>query len=151
MLRKGKPRRIMVSFQAPHTGTFRITLHLVFNDNARPSGKEFVILRELRGRASLPVGRSGSAHSPGPFPRSNRADDHPTISPEEVDVLPDSQGTGISISDADGVDFGIVKRNVLNGPFEPSSFSVTISHTKGLPAVNFVEARIRSWEGSDSR
>ena len=151
MLRKGKPRRIIVSFQAPHAGTFRMSLRLVFSDNTQSSGKEFVILRELRGRATLPVSRFGSAPPQGSFPRSNRVDDHATISLEEVDALPDGQGTGISVSDADGVDFGIVKRNGLNGPFEASSSSITISHAKGLPAVNFVEARIRSQEGSDSR
>jgi len=78
-------------------------------------------------------------------------DDHAVLSSEEEDVLPDNQGTGISVSDDNGVDFGIVERNGLNGQFGAPSYSITINHAKGFPAVTFVEARIRSWDGSDSR
>ncbi|KAF8267997.1 P-loop containing nucleoside triphosphate hydrolase protein [Lactarius quietus] len=150
VVRQKKSRRIFVSFQAPHAGTFRVSLHLVFCDNSQPSGEEFVIVRKLRGSASLPVSHVGSAHPQVSSPGRDRVNDHAAPFPEEEDVLPDSDGTGISVSDEDGVDFGIVKRNGLNGPFHPSSSSVTISHARGFPAVNFVEARIRSWEGSES-
>ncbi|KAH9000983.1 hypothetical protein EDB86DRAFT_3101243 [Lactarius hatsudake] len=96
-VRRKKPRRILVSFQAPHAGTFRMCLQIVFNDNAR------------------------------------RAPGH-----------------GISVSNEDGVDFGIVERNGLNGPFKTSPCSVTIHHAEGFPAVTFVEGRIRSWDGSSA-
>ena len=46
------PCRIIVTFQAPHTGTFRMSLQIVISDNTRPSGEVFVVLRELRGRAN---------------------------------------------------------------------------------------------------
>jgi hypothetical protein len=128
-----------------------MSLEIVLNDNTRPIDKEFVILRELRGRATLPGSPVGSAHPRESFPRSNPVDVHAALFTEEEDVFLDSQDTGISASDEDGVDFGIVKRNSLNGPFNTSSSSVTINHAKGFPAVTFVEARIRPWGGSDSR
>ncbi|KAH9000982.1 AAA domain-containing protein [Lactarius hatsudake] len=115
------------------------------------SDRKFVILRELRGRATLPGSHVGDPHPREPFPRSNLVDDDATLSTEEREILPDSQSTGISVSDEEGVNFGIVERNGLNGPFGAPSFSVTIDHAKGFPAVTFVEARIRSWDGSDSR
>ncbi|KAI9462824.1 P-loop containing nucleoside triphosphate hydrolase protein [Lactarius psammicola] len=146
-----EPRRILVSFQASHAGTFRTCLQIVFDNNTQLSASsgKFVVFRELRGRATLPGSHIGSTHSREPFPRSNRVDDHATLSTEEEDVLPDCRGTGISVSNEDGVDFGIVERDGINGLFAALS-SVTINHAEGFPAVNFVEARIRSWDGSDS-
>ena len=113
----------------------------------------FTVSRELRGRATLKSRHVGSAlaHFQESFLRRSRVDDHAALSPEEEDPFLDSQGTGISVSDEDGVDLGIVKRDGLNGPFETSSSSIAISHAKGFPAVTFVEAKIKSWEGSDSR
>ncbi|KAI9462823.1 hypothetical protein BJY52DRAFT_1415043 [Lactarius psammicola] len=151
VVRQKKPRRILVSFQAPHAGTFRMSLEIVFSDNTRPSSKEFVMLRELRGPRYPPGRHVGSAHPRKSFPRSNLVDDHATLSTGEEDGFRDNQGTGISVSDEDGVDFGVVGRNGLNGPFDTSSSSVTINHAKGFPAVTFVEARIRPRDGSGSR
>jgi len=128
-----------------------MSLQIVFSDNTRPSGKEFVMLRELRGRATLLGRHVGSAHPRESFPRRNLVDDHAALSTEEEDAFLDSQDTGISVSDEDGVDFGIVERSGLNGPFDRSSSSVTINHANGFPAVTFVEGRIRSWDGSGHR
>jgi hypothetical protein len=128
-----------------------MSLRIIFNDNHRPSGKEFTVSRELRGRATLPGNRTGSAHPQESFSRGNWVDGHAAPTTEEEDVLPDNEGTGISVSDKDGVDLGIVKRNGLNGPFETSSSSISISHARTFPAVAFVEAKIKSWEGRDSR
>src|ERR1700761_9326981 len=105
-------------------------LQIDFQDTTRLSGRRFVILRELRGRATLPGSHVDSAHPGEPSPGDDRVDDHATFSLDEDDVLPDSQGTGISVSDEDGVDFGIVERGGLNGPFATSSSSVTINHAK---------------------
>ncbi|KAH8992655.1 P-loop containing nucleoside triphosphate hydrolase protein [Lactarius akahatsu] len=137
---------IFVSFQAPDAGTFRACLQITF---AQPGSKKFVVLRELCGHATL-GSHVGDAPPSEPFPRRNLVDDHAVLSTEEVDVLPDNQGTGISISDDDGVDFGIVEREDINGPFAARPSSVTINHAKDLPVVTFVEARIRSLDGSDS-
>ena len=151
VVRRKKPRRILVSFQPPYAGTFCMSLRITFNDNTPLGGQVFTVSRELRGRATLPSHHVGSAHPRESLPRSNRVNDHAALSTEEEDVLLDSEGTGISVSDEDGVDLGIVKRNGLNGPFDTSSSSITISHTRSFPAVTFVEAKISSWEGSDSR
>ncbi|KAH9035953.1 hypothetical protein EDB84DRAFT_1201461 [Lactarius hengduanensis] len=111
--------------------------------------KEFIILRELRGRATLGR-RVGSARPREPFPRSSLVDDDAALSTEEEEAFLDGQDVGISVSNEDGVDFGIVGRNSQNGPFDTSLSSVTINHVKGFPAVTFVEGRIRSGDGSGS-
>lgn len=129
-----------------------MSLRIAFSNRTRSKGKEFVVLRELRGRATLPSLHVGSAPPRKFLPRSSRVNDHAALSTWEDDELPDGQGTGISVSNGDGVDFGIVEREGLNGPFATASSSVTITHAKkGFPAVTFVEARIRSWDGSNSR
>jgi hypothetical protein len=128
-----------------------MSLRITFSDDTRPSGKFFTVSRELRGRATLTSRRLSSARPQEVLPRSNRMNDHADLSTEEEDPVPDSQGTGISVSDEDGVEFGIVKRDGLTGSFNTSSSSVTINLAKDSPAVSFVEARIESREGSDPR
>jgi hypothetical protein len=127
-----------------------MSLRIVFSDKTRPSGTEFVVLRELRGQATLPGRHVGNAHLREPFPSSNRVNNHAALSIDGEVALLDSQGTGISVSDEYILDFGIVGRNGLNGPFDTSSTSLTINHAKGFPPVTFVNARIRSRDGSDS-
>ncbi|KAN0127189.1 hypothetical protein V8E53_014995 [Lactarius tabidus] len=151
VVQRKKPRRILVSFRAPQAGTFRVSLRIVFSDNTRPSGKEFTVSRELRGRATLPSSHAGRAQPREAFSRSNQVDDHAAPSQEEEDVLLDNQDTGISVSHEDGVDLDPVKRNGLNGPFDTSLSSVTINHANGFPPVTFLQPKIRSWDGSDSR
>jgi hypothetical protein len=143
-----------VSFQPPYAGAFRTTLQIIFSDNTRPSDKKVSFLRELRGRATLTGTHVGSAHPAHPvmsFPNSNRVDGQAVLSTEEEEVFLDNENTGISVSGDHVVDFGIVGRNALNGPFYTSSSSVTIDHAEGFPSVTFVEAKIRSRDGSDSR
>ncbi|KAH8986276.1 hypothetical protein EDB83DRAFT_1170954 [Lactarius deliciosus] len=272
VVQKGKPRKINVSFQAPHAGTFHASLEIVFNDKTRQSDREFVVSRELRGQATLPsssapVGSEGAgitvSHESGlefslierprpdvPFaaqrlelvinksstnplvslegvkvrlsdgsvasifsaqlvgnskwikpkrqrtitltftpqqvgnyeavleltfydrtrkanfvverklrgvaeepisdPVTDWADDHASLSTDEEEELPDGDGTGISVSDEDGVNFGIVERKRRNGPFATPSSSLTINLAEGFPAVTFVKAKIRSLDGNDS-
>src|SRR6266404_392280 len=147
VVRRRKPRRVLVSFQPPHAGTFHMFLDIIFNDSSVPSEAEFVVRRELRGRA-VPSSHVGNPGRRQLIPGINRVDDHASRSTE--DVLLDSQGSGISVSHEGGVDFGIVDCNGLNGRFEGSAW-VTIDHAVGFPAVTFVEARIISLDGSDSR
>jgi len=147
VVRRRKPRRVIVSFQPPHAGTFHMFLDIIFNDSSVPSEAEFVVRRELRGRA-VPSSHVGNPGRRQLIPGINRVDDHASRSTE--DVLLDSQGSGISVSHEGGVDFGIVDCNGLNGRFEGSAW-VTIDHAVGFPAVTFVEARIISLDGSDSR
>ncbi len=147
VVRRRKPRRVLVSFQPPHAGTFHMFLDIIFNDSSVPSEAEFVVRRELRGRSTPPSSHVGNSRPRQLVPGLNRVDDRAARSTE--DVLPDNQG-GISVSHEDGVDFGIVDCVGLNGRSEGSSL-VTISHAARFPAVTFVEARIISLDGSDSR
>ena len=152
MVREGEPRIIIVSFQAPHAGTFRMSLEIVFSHKTRQSDREFVVLRELSWQATLPsspapVGSEGT----GITVSHDWADDHASLSTDEEEELPDGDGTGISVSDEDGVNFGIVERKRRNGPFATPSSPLTINLAEGFPAVTFVKARIRSLDGNDSR
>lgn len=152
MVRRNRPRRILVSFQPPYAGTFLASLRITFKyiKKIGSSVENFTLSRELRGRATLPSSRVGRAQPREPSPRSDRVEDYEALSQEEEVVL-DSQDTGISVSNEDGMDIEPVKRNGLNGPFETSLSSVTINHANGFPPVTFVDAKIRSWDGSDSR
>ena len=125
-----------------------MSLQIIISDSTRPSDEEFVVLRELRGQATLPGRQVVSAHLREPFLISNRIDDRST---EEDDIFLDSEGTGISVLENNEVDFGIIGRNGLDGPFDASSSSITINHARGFPPVTFVGARTRSQDGSDSR
>ena len=148
MVRQNQPSEVLVSFQAPHAGTFRMSLRIVFNDNSRRNGREFVILRELRGRATISGRHIGTAFPRESFPKRNIVDDQAVLSTEEEDAVLDNWGGGIFVSDEGGVDFGIIGRNDLDGLFNTSSHSVTISNARGSPTVTFVEAGIRSQERS---
>jgi hypothetical protein len=127
-----------------------MSLQIIFSDKTRPSDKKLFMLRELRGRATFTDSYVSSAYPRTPFPRGIRVEDWATLSTEE-EVLLDGDDTGISVSGDHVLDFGIVGRTRLNGPFETSLSSVTIDHAKRFPTVTFVEARIRSRDGRDSR
>ena len=148
MVRQNQPSEVLVSFQAPHAGTFRMSLQIVFNDNSRQNGREFVILRELRGRATISGRHVGSAFPRESFPRSDVVDDQAALTTEGEDAIIDNQGGGIFVSHEGGVDFGIIGRNDLDGLFNTSSHSITINNARGSPTVTFVEAGIRSQERS---
>ena len=133
-----KPKRsrtITVTFSPQQAGNYEAVLALTFC--SRDSKANFIIERTLRGFAKEPVG--------------DWADDHASLSTDEEEELPDGDGTGISVSDEDGVNFGIVERRRKNGPFATPSSSLTIELAEGSPVVTFVKARIRSLDGSDSR
>jgi hypothetical protein len=128
-------RTITVAFSPQQVGNYEAVLDLTFCDRKRKVN--FVIERTLRGFAEEPVG--------------DWADDYASLSTDEDEELPDGDGTAISVSDEDGVNFGIVERTRRNGPFATPSSSLTINLAEELPAVTFVKARIRSLHGSDSR
>ena len=133
-----KPKRqrtITVTFSPQQGGNHEAVLELTFCDRKRKAN--FVIERTLRGFAKEPVG--------------DWADDHASLSTDEEEELPDEDGTGISVLDEDGVNFGIVERRRRNGPFATPSSTLTIDLTEGFPAVTFVKSRIRSRDGGDSR
>lgn len=65
-------------------------------------------------------------------------------------MLPGGPG-GISVSREEGVDFGIVERMDLDGPFATPTSSLKIKNAEGFPAVTLVQANIRILFGSNSR
>ena len=89
--------------------------------------------------------RSGNEHRSNVA--RNGADDDESLPSGEEEEHPDS---GISIPGEDGLNFGIVERMHLDGPFETPTSSLTIRNAEGFPAVTLVEARIKSLFGSDS-
>lgn len=135
-----KRRRTMsLTFSPQQEGNYEAVLEITFCDRKRKVN--FVIERKVHGIAKEPINdRVG-----------DWADDYESLSTDEEEELPDGDGTGISVSDEDGVDFGIVERKRRNGPFATPSSSLTIEHEEGFPAVTFVKARVRSPDGSDSR
>jgi hypothetical protein len=48
------PRKILISFDAPRAGNFRVSLKITFIDRTRQNDQEFIVTRELRGRAIHP-------------------------------------------------------------------------------------------------
>ncbi|KAF8500417.1 P-loop containing nucleoside triphosphate hydrolase protein [Russula emetica] len=73
-------------------------------------------------------------------------DDDPRILVDEEFL--DCDGTGISVSHADGLDFGIVERKHPNGPFATPLSLLTIKHEDNFLAVNFIEGRTKATDGS---
>jgi len=80
-------------------------------------------------------------------PINDLVDDDPRVLVDEEFL--DCDGTGISVSHTDGLDFGIVERKGPNGPFATPSFLLTIKHEDDFPAVKFIEGRTNATDGSD--
>ncbi len=142
-IKPNRQRIVTITFSPQQAGNYEAVLELTFCKRNR-TGKgnvNFVIERILRGVAKEPIRN----------PVSDWADDQASVSTDEEEELPDGEGTGISVSDEDGVNFGIVERKRRNGPFATPSSSITIDHAENFPAVIFVKTRIRSLHGSDSR
>jgi hypothetical protein len=83
----------------------------------------------------------------GSQPVDDQVDDYARI-PADEELL-DNDGTGISVSHPDGLDFGIVERLRRNGPFATPSFLLTIKHEDDYPAVAFVLGRTKTADGND--
>jgi hypothetical protein len=122
VLRKGKSRRIIVSFLAPKAGTFRMSLEIVFSDKTRQNGREFVILRELRGQATLPSGPASAG----------------------------SKGTGIIVSHESGLEFSL-ERARPDVPFAIQTLQLVIKKSSVNPLVSLEEVRVRSLNSSVAR
>jgi hypothetical protein len=120
---KPKPRRtVTISFTPQLGGLYEAVLELIFHDRVRKF--DFVIERTLCAVASL-------------------------TSDEGEEPL-DSADTGISVSDKDGLDFGIVERTHPDGPFATPTSSLTIENAEGFPAVTLIKARVKKLFGSGS-
>ena len=115
VLRKGKPRTIVVSFQAPNAGTFRMSLGIMFSDKTRQNGREFVVLRELRAQATLP----------------------------SIPASACSEGTGITVSHESGLEFSL-ERAQSDAPFATQTLELVISKSSAKPWVSFEGVRVHS-------
>lgn len=121
VVRKGKPRRITVAFQAPHAGTFCTSLKIVFNDKTQQGDKQFVVLRELRGNATLPSSAASAA----------------------------SEGHGITVSHDEGLEFSLERAR--SEPFETQTLELFINKSSSDPSVSFEGVKVRSQDGSMAR
>jgi len=144
--------RVIISFAPQREGLYEAILELTLCDHSRKA--DFVVKRTLSGRAVQPTGGQGdkqnkSERNTGSQPICNRADGHTRLPPFVEAELMDSDGTGISVSHAHGLDFGIVERKRSNGPFTTPSALLTIKHADGFPPVAFVKERTRTLDGSD--
>jgi hypothetical protein len=135
-------------------GLCEAALELKFHDHKRKV--DFVIKRTLSGWARRPTngqGRRqiGSARALQSRPINGRRGNRSSVSSDdEEEVGEELLDTGISVSDEEGLDFGIVERRRSNGPFATPNSSLTIKLADGFPAVTFLEERIRTSDGSDS-
>jgi len=135
VIRKKRPSRITVSFQAPHAGTFRSSLRIVFSDKSRRlSDREFVILRELSARATV-------RRSPARIDTSNAAIGHASAS---------SEGTGISVSSESNLEFSL-ERAQLDVPFVSQNLELIINKSSSNPLVSFEGVNVRSPDGNAAK
>ncbi len=140
-----RQRIVTICFAPRREGFCEATLELTFCDDNRKA--DFVIKRMLLGEAKQRIGgqrhwhrENVSAYIPGTRPTNGWVDSDAGVFVDEEDELLDSDGTGISVSHEDGLDFPVVERKRRNGPFKTPSSVLTIGLADGFPAVAFVKA-----------
>ena len=145
---------VTVCFAPQREGRCEAVLELLFCDHKHRA--DFVIKRKLIGRAKQTQAAGGQRlfqleymPNTAPKPINDRVDDDPRILVDEEFL--DCDGTGTSISHADGLDFGIVERKRPNGPFLTPSSLLTIKHEDDFPAVKFIKGRTKAADGSDRK
>lgn len=126
MVKQSQPRKIIVSFQASCVGTFNATLRITFRDKTRPNDQEFTLTRELRGRATLPSGSSSNGDTPN-----------------TVEDMAGSEGTGITISHDFGLEFS-VESPPSGEPFETQTKELIITKSLTTPLVTLKTVRVCS-------
>ncbi|KAH9974671.1 hypothetical protein BGW80DRAFT_151531 [Lactifluus volemus] len=130
-IKPNRQRTVTVSFTPQRDGLYDAVLELTFYDRKREA--EFVVERTLCG-----VARSLLSNN-----------DNEDLSSDEEEVFLDSDDTGISVSDEDGVDLGIVERKQPDGPFDTLTTSLTIRNAEGSPSVILLKARIKTTDESE--
>ena len=147
-IKQSRTRKVAVCFTPQRGGPCEAVLELTFCDHKRKT--DFVIRRTLNGQANEPAVRQGLqieyATNTASQPINDRVDDDARILVDEESL--DCDDTGISVSHADGLNFGIVERKRPNGPFATQSAILDIKPEDDFPAVLFVEARTK---GGDQR
>ena len=134
MVRQNSPRKVLVTFKPSHPGTFHAVLRITLSDKARPNDQEFVLERELRGRAVLV---HGSSNGGGP---STTTDEETT----------GGEGTGIAVSHDFGLEFSVELLR-LGEPFAQQTKELVITKSTVLPSIFFKSARVLSRDGTVSR
>jgi len=134
VIRKKTPRTILVSFNAPHAGTFHAILNINFSDKIRPYVHEFTIRRELRGRAVLPA--SGGPDSIG---------DVPSLS-EDREEMAESEDNDLVISPDFALEFSVESPGP-NEPFTTQTKQLTITRSSNT-LISFTAAKIYSPDNS---
>jgi len=154
LIKPKEMRRVSVSFTPRKGGLYGAVLQLNFHDHKRKA--DFVVERALTGWAERPPGGQGHnpekepAHNMGSLRITDEDNDRGELSVDEEEEYLESDGTGISVSHEDGLDFGIVERKRPNGPFATPSSLLTIEFAAGFPSVTFVKEKTRTLDGSDS-
>jgi hypothetical protein len=134
VVRQNSPRKVLVTFKPPHPGTFHAVLRITFSDKARPNDQEFIVERELRGRAVLVHGSSSGG---GP---STTMDEEPT----------GGEGAGIAVSHDFGLEFSVELLR-LGEPFAQQTKELIITKSTAHPSIFFKGARVLSRDGTVSR
>lgn len=142
-VKQSRERKVAVCFMPEREGRCEAVLELTFWDHERTA--DFVIRRTLSGQAKERAVRQGllqieCAPNTAPRPINDRVDDPRTLVDEES---LNCDGTGISVSHVDGLNFGIVERKCPNGPFETPSAMLDIKLEGDFPPVTFVEGRAK--------
>jgi len=145
-------RKVIVCFMPQREGACEAILEVILFDHT--SQEDIVVKRTLRGLATQSTRvqereKNESSHSTGSEPINGQVDGHTLVPAFKEEELLDSDGTGISVSHARGLDLGIVERKRLYGPFPSPSAFLTIKHADGFPAVTFVKEKTRTLDGSD--
>jgi hypothetical protein len=142
---------VTVSFMPQQEGRCEAVLELKFHNHKRNT--DFVIKRTLSGWAKPPANELGRQQNG--FARTlrsrpiNRRGVYSSVSTDDEEEGEEPLDTGISVSDEEGLDVGIVERRRPNGPFATAMASFTIKLAAGFPAVTFLEEKVRTSDGSD--
>ena len=148
VMKPSQIRTLAVSFTPQKGGLCEAILELTFHDHKR--SVDFVVNRTLTGQVEGPrYQQNGSVREPGSRPVNNGTSHHRTVPVVGKEEFLDSSDTGISVSREDGLDFGIVERKRINGPFATPSSLLTIKLAEGFPPVTFVKEKTRTLDGSD--
>ena len=145
---------LTVSFMPRGEGLYGAALELNFHDHKRKM--DFVIRRTLSGWAKRPANgevRLQTRSAPGlqSPPINGLGGDFSSVSTddeeEEGEELSD---TGITVSDEEGLNVGIVERRHPSGPFATATSLLSIKLADGFPAVTFLQEKIKTLDRSDS-
>ena len=136
-------------------GLCEAALELKFHDHKREV--DFVIRRTLSGLVKRPANGQVVRHqtwsTPGlqSRPVNGSGSDHSSVSTDdEEEAGEELSDTGLSVSDEEGLNVGIVERRRPNGPFATATSLLTIKLAECFPAVTFLAERVRTSDRSDS-